>query len=358
MESIDSLRLVAARFDALANPARVRILQLLLAAHPAGGMTAGNIQAEILMPGSTLSHHLDRLGRAGLIRSRKDGRWIWYSADAEGLRATLDFLFQECCTRHKVVPVEALEKKENTMKTEAEIHESVRQAYSQIAEGKRSCCTDLTQLRDDGGGYTAEEIASLPDGAALGLGCGAPGRLAPLEEGMTVLDLGSGAGVDVFLAAQKVGPQGRVIGVDMTGGMIEKARANAAAGGYANVEFRLGQIEKMPVESGSVDVILSNCVINLAPDKGKVFSEAHRVLKPGGRMQISDVVTRGTAPEELRGDVEKWTGCIAGAMDREQYLETIRQAGFRRVTVEQEWAYDACRTETFAALSISVVAEK
>lgn len=244
------------------------------------------------------------------------------------------------------------------MKTDTEIKKAVRQAYAEVAEGKRSCCTDLTQIRADRGGYSSEEIHSLPQGAALGLGCGNPTRMAPLKPGMTVLDLGSGAGVDVFLAAQKVGPAGRVIGVDMTESMIQKARANAAAGGYTNVEFRQGEIENLPVETGTVDVIISNCVVNLAPDKSKVFAEAYRVLKPGGRLQISDMVTRGTVPVEVRRDVEKWAGCIAGALDREAYLEIIRKTGFSRVEVVDEWAYDAYKADTFAALSIGVLATK
>src|SRR5262249_27354362 len=161
------------------------------------------------------------------------------------------------------------------------------------------CTTDLTQIGPDGPAYSAEEMALLPEGAALGLGCGNPTRILPLEPGMTVLDLGSGAGIDVFLAARKVGPSGRVIGVDMTESMIEKARVNAAAGGFTNAEFRLGEIESLPAESGSVDVIISNCVINLAPDKDKVFAEAYRVLKPGGRIQISDIVTEGDVPDSI-----------------------------------------------------------
>jgi len=244
------------------------------------------------------------------------------------------------------------------MTQEIEIKDQVRKVYGEVAKGERCCSIDLTQLRCDGGGYTAEEIASLPEGASLGLGCGNPTRLAAIEPGMTVLDLGSGAGVDVFLAAGRVGAGGRVIGVDMTQAMIDKARANAASGGYGNVEFRLGEIESLPVESGAVDVILSNCVINLAPDKRKVFAEAYRVLKPGGRLQISDIVTRGQMPEAVRRDLEKWAGCLAGAKDRDEYLEMIRQAGFAPVEVAQEFEYDAYRGPEFAALSISVVATK
>jgi len=244
------------------------------------------------------------------------------------------------------------------MRSEMEIKSAVKQAYSKVATGERSCCTDLTQLRGDSGGYSKQELASLPEGASLGLGCGNPTRIIPLEPGMTVLDLGSGAGVDVFLAAQKVGPAGRVIGVDMTEAMNAKARENAVAGGYSNVDFRQGEIERLPVESGTVDVIISNCVINLAPEKGKVFAEAYRVLKPGGRMQISDIVTRGEIPEPIRRDLEKWAGCLSGALDRDVYLDIIRRAGFSKVEVADEWAYDAYQAEDFAGLSISVVATK
>jgi arsenite methyltransferase len=244
------------------------------------------------------------------------------------------------------------------MNRETEIKEAVKQAYTEVAEGRRCCTTDLTELRLDRGGYTAEEMASLPAGAAMGLGCGNPTSLAPIGPGMTVLDLGCGAGVDVFLAARKAGPGGRVIGVDMTESMLQKARSNAAAGGYTNVEFRLGEIESLPVESGTVDVILSNCVINLAPDKDRVFAEAYRVLKPGGRLQVSDMVTEGAMPQSVQRDMEKWAGCLAGAIDRDVYLEKLRQAGFAQVEIAGQFAYDQYKSDTFAALSISVVARK
>ncbi len=243
------------------------------------------------------------------------------------------------------------------MKTHSEIRNAVKAAYSEIATGKRCCAADLSQ-RCHTDSYTEEELAGLPPGAILGLGCGNPTRLLRLEQGMTVLDLGSGAGVDVFLAAQKVGPQGFVIGVDMTEAMIERARANAEAGGYRNVQFRLGGIENLPVEDGSVDVVVSNCVINLAPDKDRVFAEAYRVLKPGGRLQVSDMATRGEAPASIRENMEKWTGCIAGALDRNVYLNKLRAAGFSEVEVLEEWDYDAYRTRDFALLSITVSAVK
>ncbi len=178
-------------------------------------------------------------------------------------------------------------------------------------------------------GYTAEQIALVPAEAAnLSLGCGNPTALAALRPGETVLDIGSGAGIDAFYAARRVGPQGRVIGLDMTPAMIERARRSAAAAGLSQVEFRLGQAEAMPVEDGAVDVILSNCVINLAEDKGRVFEEAYRVLKPGGRLSISDMVTAGPLPMSLRSDPRRWADCIYGALPERAYLDLVRQAGF------------------------------
>jgi ubiquinone/menaquinone biosynthesis C-methylase UbiE len=165
----------------------------------------------------------------------------------------------------------------------------------------------------------------------MGLGCGNPTATADLGEGEVVLDLGSGAGVDVFLAANKVGPTGRVIGVDMTREMVEKANGIARDHGYHNVEFRLGEIERLPAEDGSVDAIISNCVINLSPDKAKVFGEAYRVLKPGGRLIVSDIVSEGVLPDEIRNDSNAWACCIGGALERQEYLGKIKGAGFNKV---------------------------
>ncbi len=247
-----------------------------------------------------------------------------------------------------------------------EIKKVVRDHYAAIAQGKlKSCCNspqaeaeELLNITTKARGYDPAALAAIPEGADLGLGCGDPTADADLQPGQTVLDLGSGAGIDCFLAARRVGPTGRVIGVDMTDAMLEKARANAQRGGFTNVEFRKGEIEKLPVESGSVDRILSNCVINLAPDKRPVFAEAFRVLKPGGIMSISDIVSFGPVPDSVRKDAELWAGCIAGTMDKEAYLGLIREAGFNAVSVKKEVVYDHLRGTDFGFASITVWAEK
>jgi SAM-dependent methyltransferase len=215
------------------------------------------------------------------------------------------------------------------------IYEVVREGYSRVAERGCSCGADAGEISRRIG-YTDQEMATVPEGANLGLGCGNPVALADLAPGETVLDLGSGAGLDAFLAARKVGVNGRVIGVDMTPAMLEKARGNARAGGYENVEFRLGEIEHLPVAEGSVDVVISNCVINLSPEKGQVFLEAFRVLRPGGRLLVSDIVMVGDLPARVRESVAVRAGCIAGAVSRERYLELIRRAGFAGVEVVEE----------------------
>ena len=174
----------------------------------------------------------------------------------------------------------------------------------------------------------------------MGLGCGNPTALAELKEGETVMDLGSGGGIDVFLAARKVGEKGKVIGVDMTPEMLQRARENAKKGNYNNVEFRLGEIENLPAANDSVDVIISNCVINLSPDKSAVFKEIYRVLKPDGRILISDLVTEGELPEEIRKSFPAWAECIAGALEKKEYLDIIKKAGFRNVTVVSEYPFN------------------
>jgi SAM-dependent methyltransferase len=190
-------------------------------------------------------------------------------------------------------------------------------------------------------GYSAAELRAIPDGADLGLGCGNPTAMASLRRGEVVLDLGSGAGIDCFLAAEKVGPSGRAIGVDMTSEMVERARENARREKIANVEFRLGEIEHLPVADASVDVIISNCVVNLSPDKPQVFREAYRVLKPGGRMFLSDIVLLKELPRAVRESIEAYVGCIAGASLKADYLAAIRAAGFDDVDIVKEATAEA-----------------
>ncbi|MBU1012348.1 MAG: arsenite methyltransferase [Bacteroidetes bacterium] len=234
------------------------------------------------------------------------------------------------------------------MQTNEEIKNEVKKKYGQIAnqskeQNKQSCCgsgescgtIDYSVFSDD---YSKIE-GYMPD-ADLGLGCGLPTKFALINEGDIVLDLGSGAGNDCFVARQIVGKEGKVIGLDFTESMIEKARINADKLGYKNVEFRLGEIENMPIGGKSIDVIVSNCVMNLVPDKQKAFSEAFRVLAPGGHFSISDVVLRGKLPESFVKDAELWAGCVSGAMQMDEYLNLIEDAGFRNIKVQTEKKID------------------
>ena len=231
---------------------------------------------------------------------------------------------------------------------DTEIRTQVREGYGKIAkESGSSCCnTSVKGCGCNSGqsvkdasksvGYSDEDVNSVPDGANLGLGCGNPIALASIKAGETVLDLGSGAGFDCFLAANKVGKKGRVIGVDMTPEMLEKARENAQKGNYTNVEFRMGEIENLPVADGTVDLIISNCVINLSVDKKRVFKEAFRVLKPGGRLMVSDIVLTKALPDKVRDSVQAYLGCVAGASLESDYLGAIEGAGFTDVKIVDE----------------------
>ena len=230
-----------------------------------------------------------------------------------------------------------------------DMRKKVQEKYGQIAASAGSCCgsakagccgaSPSAEELSSGVGYSPVELASIPEGANLGLGCGNPLAHAEPRPGEVVLDLGSGAGMDAFLAAREVGATGRVIGVDMTPEMLERARANAAKAGAANVEFRLGEIEHLPVADASVDIVISNCVINLSPAKDQVFREAFRALRPGGRMVVSDLVLLRPLSEEVRRSVEAYVGCVAGAALKEDYLRAIRDAGFRDVEVVEERSY-------------------
>jgi len=229
-----------------------------------------------------------------------------------------------------------------------EIKKVIREGYAKIAKQDSSCCTPLDSCCESPDlaknisrkiGYTEKELKAVPEGANLGLGCGNPVALASIREGETVLDLGSGAGFDCFLAGNKVGKNGRVIGIDMTPEMIEKARENAKKGNYENVEFRLGELENIPVADNSVDLIISNCVINLAPDKRRVFMEAFRVLKPGGRLMISDIALLKELPDFIKNSIEAYIGCVSGAIMRDEYIGVIKAAGFQDVRIIDETSF-------------------
>jgi ubiquinone/menaquinone biosynthesis C-methylase UbiE len=231
---------------------------------------------------------------------------------------------------------------------EIEIKRMVREGYSRIAKKKNLCCLpscegdpSLAEKMSNEIGYSQEDFEAIPKGVNMGLGCGNPVAYASLKEGETVLDLGSGAGLDCFLAANKVGRTGRVIGVDMTPEMIKKAEELSKMGEYGNVEFKLGEIEDLPLADDSVDVVISNCVINLSPDKRKVFREAFRVLKPGGRLMISDIMLLKELPDSMKNSVEAYIGCIAGAMLKDDYIRTIKEACFEQVAITDEKTFPA-----------------
>jgi len=221
------------------------------------------------------------------------------------------------------------------------LREKVREGYTRVLEERTSCCgqqrvTDTARRI----GYSDEQLEAVPEGANLGVGCGNPTAIDRLRAGDVVVDLGSGAGMDAFLAARQVGPEGRVIGVDMTDAMLEKARDNARKSGLDHiVEFRKGNIEALPIEDESVDVIISNCVVNLSPEKERVYREAYRVLRPGGRLMISDIVLERPLPARILESIDAYIGCVGGASQRGEYLETITRAGFREVRVEREASF-------------------
>lgn len=226
-----------------------------------------------------------------------------------------------------------------------ELKMAVRKGYAQVAKQGKSCCSSSccgTSKSEDISrkiGYSEEEMQAVPSGSNLGLGCGNPTALASIKEGETVLDLGSGAGFDCFLASKLVGQKGKVIGVDMTAEMVARAEDNALKGGYNNVDFRQGEIEALPVVDNTVDVIISNCVINLVPNKEKAFREAFRVLKPGGRLAVSDIVLLKKLPDSIKSSIEAYVGCVSGAAMRDTYLNAIKSAGFNEVTVVDETAF-------------------
>ncbi|MBS7619627.1 arsenite methyltransferase [Candidatus Bathyarchaeota archaeon] len=225
-----------------------------------------------------------------------------------------------------------------------EIRKKVRESYSQIAQRNLSCCTSSPSCCGKGeapkiilpSGYSESDLESVPEEAKLSLGCGNPIIFSSIRGGETVVDLGSGFGLDCLIASRKVGENGKVIGVDMTPEMINKARINATRAGYSNVEFRLGEIENLPIADNVADVVISNCVINLSPDKERVFQEAYRILKPGGRILVSDIVFQNEPPRRIRENLRAYVECIGGAILKEDYLSMIRKAGFQEVKVLDE----------------------
>jgi len=243
------------------------------------------------------------------------------------------------------------------------IKEIVKKGYAKIATQENSCCgpansccgshnTSETISRKIG--YSEEEIKAAPEGANLGLGCGNPLAHASLKEGETVLDLGSGAGFDCFLAAHRVGKNGRVIGIDMTQEMVQKARENASKGNYENVEFKLGEIENIPVADSSVDIVTSNCVINLSPDKEKVFKEAFRILKPGGRLMISDIVLLKELPGFIKNSIEAYVGCVSGAIMKDEYIEALETAGFQEIKILDKTSFPSDSLENDPSIKIII----
>jgi ubiquinone/menaquinone biosynthesis C-methylase UbiE len=249
------------------------------------------------------------------------------------------------------------------MMEDLKIKELVRNKYGEIASKESSCCEssgcgcgDSSQVfSSEDIGYSKEELGALPEGADLGLGCGNPLAHAAIKEGDTVLDLGSGAGIDCFLASQKVGDSGKVIGVDMTHEMLGKARENARKGDFSNVEFRLGEIENLPVADNSVDLVISNCVINLSTDKKRVFEEVYRVLKPGGKLMISDIVLLKPLDDFIKKSAEAYVGCVAGASLKEEYLSYIHSAGLTdvKITNENSLSMDWLNNETLSQEKIN-----
>jgi arsenite methyltransferase len=257
------------------------------------------------------------------------------------------------------------------METSKEIKENVKEKYAQIARGDlaaeclpnpaSSCCgnTRGNVVINVSSRYSDTDMAGVPDGADLGLGCGTPTAFTELKDGMTVLDLGSGAGIDCFVASKYVGSRGKVIGVDMTDDMITKANENKAKVNAGNVEFRLGEIEALPVRDNSVDRVISNCVINLVPEKEKAFREIYRVLVPGGKFTVSDIVVDGEITDEERRNASLWAGCISGAIGRKEYLAIVEELGFAdiRILSEKRYAYEL-QNNTAGLFSITVSATK
>ncbi len=310
---------------------------------------------------TTVSRHLKVLTEAGIIKQERKGRNIICSIRDDSVRDRLQVMgveqTDECC---------GVDGEGRKGPSSERIKDVVKKRYGKIATRGGSCgcspggcsSSDPSPMKISASlGYSEDELAEMPD-SNLGLGCGNPGALGAIRKGDVVLDLGSGAGMDAFLAARRVGKNGKVIGVDLTKEMIAKAKRNARKGGFTNVEFRLGDIEDLPVESESIDVVLSNCVINLVPDKTKAFAQAYRVLKPGGSMYVSDMVLLKELTEEQKNDDDLIGGCVGGAALKDDYLATIKGAGFKLESVSDVKGIAKRQYRGLPVESLKVVARK
>ena len=354
-------------FEVLTSEVRLAIFRLLVRYAPEG-LVAGEISRMLDIPKTNLSFHLKNIMHSGLVSMEREGRNTRYRANIPLMLETIDYLASECCSgnpghcqSHLMESASASKlladywKKQynkgilemctaDKTKGGEEVRETVRAGYAAIATGQRSCCCSSRRSGQDDParlaaavGYDAESLAKLPDGANMGLSCGNPIAIAALQEGQTVVDLGSGGGFDVFQAGEKVKASGKVIGVDMTPEMLAKARKNIEQyrqrTGLDNVEFRLGEIEHLPVPDESVDVVLSNCVINLSPDKPQVWREIHRVLKSGGKVSVSDLALLKPLPETIRDMAAALVGCVAGAVLVEETRALLEKAGFTSIVL-------------------------
>jgi arsenite methyltransferase len=292
------------------------------------------------MSQSLISHHLADLENAKLISCKREGKFVDYFLTEKGGRVVkaLDLLLSSKYYQTFI----------GVSMDTAQIKTTVKDHYGDIAKKSGSCCCKCSCVPAQPSayakkiGYKNKDMISVPEGANLGLGCGNPTAIDTLKTGEWVLDLGSGAGFDAFLAAKAVGETGKVFGVDMTPEMVEKANENIRKGDYANVEFKLGEIEDLPIESNTINAVISNCVINLSPDKVQVFKEAYRVLKTGGRLMVSDIVLEQPLPDSVRENLTVYVGCISGAILQESYLGAMEKAGFKdiRIVASAEWLTD------------------
>lgn len=336
-------------FKLLSDETRMRII-LLLSQKELCVCEMCNIM-ELSQP--KVSRHLSKLRDMSLVKTERNEQWIFYQLDIKNHVAKE--IIKVLAEHGKDLPIikkdrekllENMEENKMCKRNENEIEKKetksfVQKAYGEIAKTGGSCCDSSASLNKDDVleyalniGYSPEELGEVPTESNMALGCGNPIALGSLQEGDTVLDLGSGGGFDCFLASRKVGETGKVIGIDLTPEMIETASSNAKSQGFKNVEFRLGEIENMPVDDNSVDVVISNCVINLSTDKQKVFQEIYRILKPGGRIAISDIALLEDLPKEIRDNMDFYAGCVSGALLVDEYKNIVESSGIKDVKIQ------------------------